>query len=290
MTEPVLPGGLSCDEVRESAGAFVLGALSPAEAAAIREHLASCPEAHEEIAELGGVLPALAESVPVVEPPDGLKARIMAAAAADLETREAPAAQAPSTPVVAADTAATVAAVAPAPTPFPSDTERDARRSRASAGTWALRIAAVVAIVALGAWGVLLRGQLDTAQAYEQNVAKVLEVASQPGAQVAVLGGESGTGSGLAAISSTGEVTMAVSDLAPTSGSSVYTAWVIDADGVPVDIGSFTVGSGGTGGGTMTSGAPVAAGATLALTHEPAPGASAPSSTPVSTGTVTPAG
>jgi hypothetical protein len=35
------------------------------------------------------VLPALAESVPVVEPPEGLKARIMAAAAADLEERTA---------------------------------------------------------------------------------------------------------------------------------------------------------------------------------------------------------
>ena len=186
---------------------------------------------------------------------------------------------------------ASVAAVTPAsPTPFPGATERETRRSRAAAGTWALRIAAVVAILALGAWGVLLQGQLNSAQAYRQNVAKVLDVASQTGAQVAILGGENGTGTGLAAISPTGEVTMAVSDLAPTSGSSVYTAWVIGADGVPVDIGSFTVGSAGTGGGTMTSGAPVAAGATLALTHEPAPGATAPTSTPVSTGTVKPAG
>ena len=80
---------LTCDEVREMAGAFVLGALDPAEAAAVRAHLATCDDAHEEIAELGGVLPALAESVPVVEPPEGLKARIMAAAAADLEERTA---------------------------------------------------------------------------------------------------------------------------------------------------------------------------------------------------------
>src|SRR4029078_13710577 len=99
---------LTCDEVREMAGAFVLGALDPAEAAAVRAHLATCDDAHEEIAELGGVLPALrervpgveppelwgglpgvGESVPVFEPPEGLKARIMAAAAADLEERTA---------------------------------------------------------------------------------------------------------------------------------------------------------------------------------------------------------
>ncbi len=64
-------------------GAFVLGALEPAEAAAVRAHLATCDRDHTEIAELGSVLPVLDESVPVVEPPDGLKARIMAAAAAE---------------------------------------------------------------------------------------------------------------------------------------------------------------------------------------------------------------
>ena len=71
------------------AGAFVLGALEPADEAAVRAHLPTCDDAHAEIAELGGVLPALAVSVPQVEPPAGLKARIMAAAAADLEERTA---------------------------------------------------------------------------------------------------------------------------------------------------------------------------------------------------------
>ena len=79
--------GLTCDEVREMAGAFVLGALEPADDAAVRAHMVSCSDAHDEIAELGGVLLILAESVAVVEPPPGLKARIMAAAAADLEAR-----------------------------------------------------------------------------------------------------------------------------------------------------------------------------------------------------------
>jgi hypothetical protein len=80
---------LTCDEVRELAGAFVLGALEPAEDAAVRAHLATCDQAHAEIAELGGVLPVLAESVPVVEPSAALKGRIMAAAAADLAGRSA---------------------------------------------------------------------------------------------------------------------------------------------------------------------------------------------------------
>ncbi|HEX5589656.1 MAG TPA: zf-HC2 domain-containing protein, partial [Candidatus Limnocylindrales bacterium] len=60
---------MSCDDVRDLAAGFVLGALTPDEAAAVRAHLATCPEAHEEIAELGGVVPYLAESLEPVEPP-----------------------------------------------------------------------------------------------------------------------------------------------------------------------------------------------------------------------------
>ena len=88
---------MTCDDVRDQAAGFVLGALTPAEERAVRDHLASCPEAHEEFAELGGVVPALAASVEQVEPRPALRERIMAAAAADLRARgleTAPAAEA----------------------------------------------------------------------------------------------------------------------------------------------------------------------------------------------------
>ena len=84
---PGLPGGLSCDDVRDLAASFVLGALTEAEMDAVREHLATCPEPHHEIAELGGVVPVLDAGIPRMEPPSALKDRIMAAAAADLEAR-----------------------------------------------------------------------------------------------------------------------------------------------------------------------------------------------------------
>ena len=71
MSDPVRPTELTCDDVREMAGSFVLGALPDAEAAAVRAHLASCADAHAEIAELGSVLPVLDASVPHVEPPAG---------------------------------------------------------------------------------------------------------------------------------------------------------------------------------------------------------------------------
>ena len=52
-------GGLTCDEVRDLAAPFVLGALDADEQGAVREHLATCAEPHPEFAELGSVVPAL---------------------------------------------------------------------------------------------------------------------------------------------------------------------------------------------------------------------------------------
>ena len=264
--------GLTCDEVREMAGAFVLGALEPDEMAAVRAHLATCEEAHEEIAELGGVLPALAESVPLVEPSDGLKARIMAAAAAELKERTA-------VPIPAGPT--------PVPIPFPNGSERTARRTGTSTGTWILRVAAVLAIVALGGWNLLLQNQLTASQAYERSVAAVLDAAAQPGSLTAILTPADGTGSGLGAVTADGEVTLAMHDLAPTTGSTVYTAWAIGGDGVPVALGDFTVGAGGTG--TLeASTSLLTSGTVLALTREPTSGATAPTLPIISKGVATP--
>lgn len=302
MSGPDAMPDLTCDEVREMAGAFVLGALSPAEEEAVRAHLTSCSDAHAEINELGGVLPVLDASVPVVEPRAELRARIMAAAAADLEAR----ASAPGVPAVGAPRVATApetgvtpaappvaaaaAAAAPAPTPFPSADERTARRSGASAGSWVLRIAAVLAIVLLGGWNLLLQSQVKTANAYEQSVATVLDVAAQPGSHTAILtaAGASG-GSGLAAISASGAVSIAMQDLAATTGSTVYTAWAIGGDGVPIALGDFTVGKNGTGS-LAATGAPTAAGVVVALTLEPGPGATTPTLPIISKGVATAAG
>ncbi len=264
---------LTCDDVREMAGAFVLGALEPSEERAIRAHLASCADAHEEIAELGGVLPALAEIVPMIEPPPALKVRIMAAAAAELAWREGAPTPAPSSEPIAF------------PTPS-ARAERDALRGRPSTGTWLLRIAAVLAIAALGGWNLLLQSQLSAGQAYEQAVAQVLRSASQPGALTAILSADVGTGSGLAAVSSSGDVTLAMQDLAPTNGDQVYEAWVIGGDGTPVPLGSFKVGANGTASFTA-GGLPATAGIVLALTREPGPGATTPTLPIVTKGVAT---
>ncbi len=252
---------LTCDEVRDLAAAFVLDALEPDEADAVRAHLASCEDAHVEFAELASVVPALLEAVPTVEPPAELKGRIMAAAAEDVRV---------------------VPAVPPRPTlvvPVP--------RSSGPAMSWVLGIAAVLAIALLGGWNLLLQGELGAARTYEQRVAAVLDVAGQPGSLTAVLTADGGDGpAGLAAVSSDGAVSLAMRKLAPTTGDEVYEAWVIGGDGVPVPLGDFQVGASGVAF-FESRGVPTEAGIVLALTREPGPGATAPSGPPVSAGTAT---
>jgi anti-sigma-K factor RskA len=98
-----------------------------------------------------------------------------------------------------------------------------------------------------------------------------------------------GTGNGLAAVSAAGKVTIAMQDLAPTKGDTVYEAWVIGSDGKPVPLGSFKVGTSETG--TLAAnGVPVEPGIVLALTLEPGPGATAPTLPIISKGVAGPAG
>jgi anti-sigma factor RsiW len=276
-TEPMRE--LSHDDVVEMGAAFVLGALDAREAAAVRAHLATCAEDHAEIAELGAMLPVLAESVPVVEPPTALKGRILAAAAAAAEAQTTARTPAATPPVTALGE----------PIPFPAAERTAPRPERASPLSWAIRIAAVVAILALGATTLLLRNQLDSAEAYQEAVTAVIDLASQPGSLTAVLTADGDTGTGLAAVSPDGQVTIAMQDLAPTTGSTVYSAWVIGGDGVPIDIGSFTVGRSGTAGFTA-AGVPASSGTVLALTRETGPGATTPTMPIISKGVANAAG
>jgi anti-sigma factor RsiW len=254
------------EQVLDLAAAFVLGALAPDEERAVREHLATCPLTHEELAELGSVVAALAETVELVEPPASLRGRVMAAAAHDLETRrpaETKSLERPSAPPP------DVAAI---------------RRARPARLGWVLGLAAALVIAVLGIWNVSLRSDLDTATAYRQHVEQVLAAAARTGSHSAILSSKDNPAiGGLAVVASDGSVQVVMRGLAPTSGGRVYEAWVIAGQNAPVPIGSFTVGSDGTGY-LAAGGAPAAAGVTVALTLEPGPGAKAPTPPIISAG------
>ncbi len=278
---------MTCDDVRDLAPAFALGALEPGRAQAVRDHLATCAEPHPEITAFAEVVPVLAESIKQVEPPAALRERIMAAAAADLAA-EAPA-PATSVPAVAATAVASTAAPAPTPAmsgaPISIDAARAERTARRPILTWVAGIAAVVAIVALGAWNISLRSDLDASRSYQAHVDAVLTEAAQPGSTSVVLTSpDDPTRGGLAVVGKAGTMSVVVRGLAPTTGDSVYEAWVIAPKRAPAPIGSFTVGEDGTGymnGGPIPS---ISGPMTIALTHEPAPGATTPTLPIVSSG------
>lgn len=280
MTDPRRPAELTHDEVVDLTAAFVLGALDEDEMAAVRAHVASCADPHPELDELGGMVAVLLAGLRPVEPPPALKDRIMAAAAADLEARRREAAQ--------PEGAAPPAAIEDAPVPArPTGPVLLSRQPRLS---WALGLAAVLAIALLGGWNLSLQAQLSETQAYGRQVAAVLDAAAQPGALTAVMKSTAGEGAtGLAAVAPDGTMRIAMRDLAPTTGREVYEAWAILPESAPVALGGFQVGPNGVGY-FETGGLPTQAGVVLALTREPGPGATAPSSDPVSLGTATSTG
>lgn len=257
-----LEAPLSHAEAVDLAPLFVLGALEPDEAAAVRAHVAGCPEPHPELEELGGVVPYLLEEVEPLEPPAGLRDRILAAAAADLAARADRAAAADVVP----------AGSWPGPVIAAGTRFRPTLLSRSV--DWAFRIAAAVAILALVGWNVSLQGRVDEAEAARRDLAAVVELAAREGSLRAVLAGSGVTG--LAAVAPDGTVRLALSGLAPTSGSEVYTAWAIAGEGAaPVPIGDLRL-TGAGAGSLETTIADPAPGLTLALTREPRPGARVP--------------
>lgn len=256
-----LVAGIRCSELSDLAPAFVLGALAPSEMATVRAHLAECPEAHAEFEELGSVLPALLASVDQVEPSEALLGRILDAARAD-GTRAATPATAPTRDIRTA----------------PSLLDRLGLGSSRSRPAWAaLGIAAVLAVVVLGSLDLQLQASNQELAAYQRGVAAVIDAASRPGAQLAVLAASSPSSpaAGIAAVRPDGTVAIAMRGLAPTSGSQVYEAWLVAGNAAPVPIGGFQVGVSGSGTLLATNATP-APGEVVALTLEPGPGATSP--------------
>jgi hypothetical protein len=277
--------GLRCSELPDLAAGFVLGALEPAEMSSVRAHLAACPETHPEFEELAAALPLLLASVEPVEPSAALRGRILAAARADT-TRGA---------------AVTGGAAVRADTSEPPRSLVDLRakrsvRARLGLGAtrpqpiWAgLGIAAVLAVVVLGSWNLELQSTNQDLATYQRGVTAVLDAAAQPGSRLAVIAGSTPALdiAGLGAVRADGTVAIAMRGLAPTTGAQVYEAWIVAGTAAPIPIGSFQVGSAGSGSMTAAASAP-AAGAVIALTLEPGPGATAPTLPLIASGVAQP--
>jgi anti-sigma factor RsiW len=78
------------DRFQEDVGAYLLGALEPAEQAAFEGHLAGCPECRAEVEELRVAADALPRSVEPFVPPPSLKRSLMAAVKEDARPAREP--------------------------------------------------------------------------------------------------------------------------------------------------------------------------------------------------------
>jgi anti-sigma-K factor RskA len=204
MTEPMRPP-LTCDQADELAGAWGLGALDPEEADAVASHLASCDRPHEELRAAPGAGSVLDVALEPIAPSPGLRGRVMDSIGAMPRATHPP----------------------PEPAPMPWY-----RRG------WVPRVAALAAaaaIVGLAVWNVQLRGELGDREAELRQVASAL---SRGGTAVAVSGP---AGNGLLVAGEEGPILVAGVPV-PEPGH-LYEMWLIDDEGTPVAVGTFTPGA-----------------------------------------------
>lgn len=278
---------LSCDEVEELAGLYVLGALDPVDEELVRDHLATCEQAHTVFAELAPVVPGLLATIEPIDPPEILRASVLAAIAA---TPQLPAERRhlPATSVVPVSQPASIVAAststrtAPA-APISLDAERARRRGWRDWVRPALAAAAVIAIVALGATAFVELRRASDAEARAAALRAAITASLQPDATVARL---EGTGSasgatGIAAFPQGQPGTIVMRGLQPLGSDQTYESWLI-ASGTAYPAGLMSVGDDGL---AIQQGVELVQGAdTVALTVEQAGGAQQPTSAPIVVG------
>ena len=269
---------MSHDAVVDLAPLSALDALEPEAMAAVRRHRETCREPHPEMAELAGLVPILATAVEPVEPPAALRARILEAIGAPSATAPSGSPARTALPDFALPPSRPAQAVPPERPVGPSFLAR----VRASWGSVLVPAAAALAVAALLVWNLQLQQQVDRVERQSQAVARAVELVAEPGARLATLRPEAGTGpTGFAVIPPRGEGYLVLRGLEAPPQGKAYQAWFVD-DAGPRSAGLVELGSDGVGILTGLSGG--AEGQVMAITIEDAPGAVAPTSPPIASG------
>lgn len=210
---------MTCEELEELSGAYVLDAITPQEQQKVDEHLAHCPNCSQLIKELRAVVDLLPLSVPQIEPSPTLKGRVLSAIS-DKNTSAAQPTQ-------------------PEPIPLTPRPQRPPQPIRRSAWQrWGTQLIAAAALIffllsgGLAAWNISLQHQVN---ALSGNAPITYAI------------------KGLATNSPiTGDVTyfpqqditvIKVRGLQQTQGSQVYQGWLIQGK-QPISIGLFNMTNG----------------------------------------------
>jgi len=243
---------MTCDRVRELASGFVLGALDTDEMIAVQDHLDSCPSAHPEVDEFGGVLPYLAESLDPVEPPVWLRKSVIAAARADLESRRfvgepfarrtAAASFSPVAPVVVPAFARIREAALPAPERVIQLPAAKAPRLR-RATVWFGRAAAAALIVIVAGYAFVAQMGVGKPRGTD-DIMNFIQADTRTAVLVAFDHSQAG---GLAVLRPTGNIRVQVNNLPPTKGDEAYVVWLTANGNLPAKVGTLTVDDSGVG-------------------------------------------
>jgi anti-sigma-K factor RskA len=193
----------ACRDVDELAGALALGAVDADEALAAREHLETCPEPHAELRSLLGADAVLAAGLEPIHPSAALRDRLM-------------------------DSVARMPRREPAVKP-----RRGWLDWLSPQVARPLALAAVVAVIAVGAWGVSLSSQLG------ERDRTLRQVASAIAGGEAAFRVEGHAGRGYVVDTPGSGSSLVVADLAPLPAGKLYELWLIGPDGAPVDVGTF---------------------------------------------------
>jgi anti-sigma-K factor RskA len=208
------PLRFDCRDLDELAGALALGAVDADEARAAREHLETCRQPHAELRSLLGADAVVAAGLEPIQPSAALRDRLMRS--------------------VEAAPRSTAAAAEPVPATEPRArgwldwlSPRVARP---------LALAAVAAVIAVGAWGVMLSGQLADRDRALRDVAAAIS-SGQAAFRV-----EGSGGRGYVVDTPGSGASFVVADLGSLPANRLYELWLIGPDG-PVDVGTFRPGA-----------------------------------------------
>jgi anti-sigma-K factor RskA len=249
---------LSFRRMHDLAGAYALDALDAAERERFERHLARCSSCADDVRQMTATATALAMAA-AAEPPAGLKARVLAAAA-------------------------TTPQLPPLPDAAGSAAGNGARRRhgrRLARSDWFPRLALGVAAVGVAAAVVLAvvtvstRDRLDTVQAQNQAIAAVL---AAPDAQIATA--DSSIGGRATVVLSYAEQKMIFTSagLPPLPNSKVYELWLLSS-GSARPAGLLPAPADGKTAPVLADG--LTSADKVGVTVEPAGGTSSPTTTPI---------
>ncbi|MGD0704641.1 MAG: anti-sigma factor [Trebonia sp.] len=234
--------------LHDLADAYALDALDEAGRKRFERHLRSCPACTGEVRRLAEVTTAMAMAV-AVEPPPGLRDRVMSAVAV---TRQLPPEVAEPRRVVALP--------------------RSPWLPRLATG---IAVAGVAAAVVLGVVQVNVQHRLDTVQAQNQAIAAVL---AAPDAQIKSASTSVGGTANVVLSYSERKIVFTGSSLPALPNSKVYELWLISSAAAR-PAGLLPAANAGKTGPVLAAG--LQAGDKVAMTVEPAGGTSSPTTTPI---------